>query len=321
MNGGDITLQKKLIQRASFIKKIRDFFYKRGVLEVETPQLSHAIGTDPHLHYFTSEFSLPGGTSKQLLYLQTSPEFAMKRLLAAGSGSIFQICKAYRNGEVGRNHNPEFTILEWYRVGFTHHDLMDEMDDLLKHVIASNTASRMSYQSLFETHFDFNPHNITLSQLFEKTKNLNLDKNLTANFDKDTCLHYLLSTYIEPQLGLDAPLFVYDYPSSQAALARLRSCENYHVAERFEVYIKGVELANGFHELNDANEQLRRFNHDLNFRKTQGYPIPKIDQRFLDALPSLPNCAGVALGIDRLIMLATQNTCIDDVIAFPYQKA
>lgn len=309
-----------LKQRAAVLSKIRQFFSERGVLEVETPQFSHAIGTDPHLHYFTTDFSLPGGTKQSTLYCQTSPEFAMKRLLAAGSGSIYQICKAYRNGEVGKIHNPEFTMLEWYRIGFNHHDLMQEMGALLQCVLNCAPATYCSYQSLFEEHFQFNPHTVSIAEIKEKTAHLDLEKTLVENFDKDTWLQYLLATFVEPSLGFSAPVFLYDFPASQAALARLSNTE-IPVAERFEVYINGVELANGFHELSDATEQQRRFEHDLQMRQKNNYPLPPIDKNFLAALSYLPDCAGVALGIDRLVMVATHKNHLEEVIAFPFAKA
>lgn len=311
---------KTLQLRAQILAKIRYFFADRDVLEVETPQLSHAVGTDPYLHYFTTDYSLAGQPNSHTLYLQTSPEFAMKRLLAAGSGSIFQICKAYRNGEVGKLHNPEFTILEWYRLDFNHHDLMQEMDKLLQYVLQCNAAHYYSYQSLFETHLQFNPHTATIAEIKKKTAHLTLDEALTDTFDKDTWLQYLLAIFIEPELGQNAPAFVYDFPSSQAALARLRQEKDFSVAERFEVYIKGLELANGFHELSDPEEQAKRFAHDLQMRQTKNYLLPPIDERLLAALPSLPPCAGVALGIDRLVMLAANAQHIQDIVAFPFEN-
>ncbi len=310
---------QRLQLRATTFNKIRDYFAKQAVLEVDTPQLSHAIGTDPHLHYFTADFSIAGGKAAETLYLQTSPEFAMKRLLAAGSGSIYQLCKAYRNGEVGPLHNPEFTLLEWYRVGFDHRDLMQDMDTFLQYVIQSHAAEYQSYQSLFEKAFDFNPHTASITHIQHKTQHLDLDHTLTDRFDKDTWLQYLLATYIEPTLGIKTPTFIYDFPASQAALARIR-IDDFPVAERFEVYINGIELANGFHELRDATEQQKRFENDLAYRKKKNYPLPPIDQHFLAALPQLPACAGVALGIDRLMMIAAQTHCIQDVISFPFER-
>ncbi|OGT15970.1 MAG: EF-P lysine aminoacylase GenX [Gammaproteobacteria bacterium RIFCSPLOWO2_02_FULL_38_11] len=302
--------------RAAFFKKIRHFFEERKILEVETPQLSRAMGTDPYLHYFTTDFSLPNTKHSTTLYLQTSPEFAMKRLLAAGSGSIYQICKAYRNGESGRLHNLEFTMLEWYRVGFDHHDLMKEVDAFLQTILDCKPAHYISYRSLFENHFDFNPHEISLKELKEKTKKLDLEEALIASFDKDTFLQYLLATFVEPQLGLASPVFVYDFPASQAALARIKE----GIASRFEVYIQGIELANGFHELNNAEEQRKRFENDLKIRQAKNYPLPLIDNYFLESLSSLPDCAGIALGIDRLIMIALKKKSLKDVITFSFEN-
>ncbi|MBI5448556.1 MAG: elongation factor P--(R)-beta-lysine ligase [Gammaproteobacteria bacterium] len=312
-----------LKQRAGILSALRHFFEKRGVLEVETPQLSHAVGTDPFLHYFSTDFSLPNIPSTHMLYLQTSPEFAMKRLLAAHSGPIFQICKAYRNGEVGHLHNPEFTLLEWYQPGFDHHALIQDVDLLLQSVLHSQPGHSISYQALFETHFHFNPHTATLEEIRKKalSRAHSWENSLIDRFDKDTWLQYLLATFIEPTLGQESPCYVYDFPQSQAALARLRREDTFFVAERFEVYVKGIELGNGFHELCDPDEQKQRFLNDLQIRETQRCPLPPLDQHFLAALSSLPPCAGIAMGIDRLIMLATQASSIKEVLSFPFENS
>lgn len=304
--------------RAEIIAKIRDFFAQRNVLEVETPLLGYSTATDPYLTSFVTQFC--DSNSSQSLFLQTSPEFPMKRLLAAGSGAIFQICKAFRNGEVSKRHNPEFTILEWYRPGFDHHSLMDEMDDLLIAILQCEHADRMSYQQLFEQYVNINPHHCDESQLLDSLKQNNIEiSDTTKQLDKDGLLDLLLSHLIEPNLGLEKPIFIYDYPVSQAALARIREDE-FPVGERFEVYFKGLELANGYHELSDPKEQYQRFLADNATRSSLSLQNIPIDDKFLSALETFPQCAGVALGVDRLIMLAMQTIFIQDVISFAFER-
>lgn len=312
---------ENLKTRSKIMQQIRDFFAARGVLEVDTPLLSHGTVTDLHLHSMETDFNLPGGKS-ETLYLQTSPEFGMKRLLAAGSGPIYQICKAFRNEEMGRQHNPEFTMLEWYRPGFDHHQLMDEMDELLQDVLATKPAERFTYRDLFLRYLDIDPLTATALQLQHcaEQQGLNLPAGIAAD-NGDNWLHLLMSHVIEPQLGREKPLFVYNFPASQAALARLSS-DTPSVALRFEVYIQGVELANGYYELADATEQQRRFEQDLAERQRLNLPLVKADKNLVAALAAgFPDCAGVALGIDRLIMLALVTNHIQDVISFPVDRA
>lgn len=311
---------KDLKSRAEILAKIRNFFTERKVLEVETPLLCHATVTDVHIQSFVTDYLSSINAKPEKLYLQTSPEFAMKRLLAAGSGSIFQICKAFRNeGECGRLHNPEFTMLEWYRPGFSLHDLMAEMDELLQEILHTPAAEKISYANIFDRHIDINPHSASLTEL----KNRALALNLTDfNFeDRDGWLHLLMTHIIEPKLVSQQPTFIYDFPVSQAALARIRP-DSPPVAERFEVYFKGLELANGFHELADTQEQQQRFTKDLKQREKLNYPLSPIDQRFLAALEhGLPDCSGVALGVDRLIMLAAQVEQVRDVMSFSFENS
>jgi lysyl-tRNA synthetase class 2 len=307
--------------RANLLKEIRQFFEARNVLEVETPLLGHSTATDPYLASFTSDL-VCSGMAGDTLYLQTSPEFSMKRLIAAGYGSIFQICKAFRNGEIGNRHNPEFTILEWYRVGFNHVDLMDEMDHFLMAILSTQTAERISYEALFQRFFSINPHTCSLDTFKNLAEIYDLSFVAPDNdTDRDTWLDLLMTHIIEPELGHKAPLFVYDYPQSQAALAVIRQETNYQVGERFEVYYQGIELANGYHELCDATEQSQRLQADNQVRALKGLPIIPIDQNLLDALPFMPACAGVALGIDRLISLAAKATALSEVITFPITHA
>lgn len=306
--------------RARILKQIRDFFVARDVLEVETPLMCHTSVTDPFIQSIPAYFQANPSAKEIRYYLQTSPEYAMKRLLAAGSGAIYQITKAFRQGEVGRFHNPEFTMMEWYRPGFDHHLLMDEMDELLQLVLKTPPAERKSYADLFLTYLQINPHQASVEELTicAQKNNLHIEADIT---DKDTWLNLLMSHCIEPQLGQKSPCFIYDFPASQAALARIQP-GNPPVASRFEVYYKGTELANGFHELQDASEQRKRFEKNLAERKQLELNELPIDELFLAGLQhGLPDCAGVALGIDRLIMLATEQQHIADVISFDFARA
>ena len=305
--------------RARTLKQIRDFFATRNVMEVDTPLMCHTSVTDPHIQSIPALFQAHPQESEQRYYLQTSPEYAMKRLLAAGSGAIYQLTKAFRQGEIGRFHNPEFTMLEWYRPGFDHHRLMDEVDELLQVILNTPAAERMSYAELFQTFLHLDPHHASLNELMAcaKEKDISVAGNIT---DRDTWLSLLITHYIEPQIGKDRPCFIYDFPVSQAALARIQPGTT-PVASRFEVYLHGIELANGFHELQDVNEQRKRFENNLVAREQLQLPTLPIDEYFLSALAhGLPDCAGVALGIDRLIMLATASRSIAEVVSFDFAR-
>ncbi len=309
--------QDVLRARAQMLASIRTFFQQRNVLEVDTPSLSQGSITDVYIEPMTSQCQSIG-QGKVPLYLQTSPEFAMKRLLASGSGCIYQICRAFRDDELGRFHNPEFLMLEWYRVGFDHNQLMSEMDELLMLVLESEPSDRISYQQLFVDTLQIDPLTVsdnTLNQLvLSKANGPDLD-------DRDQNLQCLFSTLIEPNLAPEKPIMVYDFPASQSALARLSTFDP-RVADRFEVYYRGIELANGFHELKDADEQRQRFLADNEQRKQLNKSTKPLDERFLAALTSgLPNCAGVALGLDRLLMLKLNKPSISDVLPFPLNIA
>lgn len=313
-----------LRKRAIILRKIRDFFDARDILEVETPCLCHATVTDVHLESIQAKIGPAADQHKKTFYLQTSPEYAMKRLLAAQYGSIYQISKAFRNDEMGQFHNPEFTILEWYRVGFDHHALMGEMDELFQSILQTPRAKKFSYQEIFEQFLNVNPHQAQMEQLKKIAQKNHIPEIVGLTYeDRDLWLQILMTHLIEPFLGKEFPVFVYDYPASQAALAKIRSGPFSSVGERFEVYIQGLEIANGFHELTDAKEQRKRFKQDL-IRRRQlrlSSSIP-IDEYFLQALENgLPDCSGVALGIDRLVMLATKANHIHEVIAFPIDRA
>jgi len=310
-----------LKQRALILQKIRHFFAVRDVLEVDTPTLSHGTVTDEHLHSFSTQFTHPFATHACTLYLQTSPEFAMKRLLSAGSGAIYQICKSFRNEETGRFHNPEFTMLEWYRPDFDHVQLMTEIDELMQMVLGCEIAQRVTYQDIFKQHLSCDPLTATLADLKTLAKQYGYGELAASENNKDTLLMLLFSQHVEPQIGQDRPCFVMDFPASQAALAKI-SATNSLVAERFELYFRGIELANGFHELTDGPEQTRRFQQDNAKRQSNGLDPMPIDENFIAALNfGLPNCAGVALGIDRLLMLALSCSKIEQVIAFENSRA
>ena len=310
---------KNLLTRAKLIEEIRRFFTDRGLLEVETPVLSEFGVTDVHLATFSTKFISPFGEQSKTLWLSTSPEYHMKRLLAAGSGPIFQIGKVFRNEEAGNRHNPEFTMLEWYRPHFDMYRLINEVDDLLQQILECPPAESMSYQFAFQQYVGLDPLSAEMSELVEKAKKHQLMG--AENESRDTLLQFLFSAVVEPQIGQEAPIVVYHFPASQAALAQISS-EDLRVAERFEFYYKGLELANGFHELSDAREQLRRFQQDNLQREKMGLPVRAIDKRLLSALQAgIPNCSGVALGVDRLLMIAMGAEHIKEVISFAIDNA
>lgn len=300
------------------LSDIRAFFAEREVLEVETPLLSAATVTDLHLEGFSTQFTHPLSPQRQILYLQTSPEYAMKRLLCAGCGPIFQICKAFRNEEAGRHHNPEFTMLEWYRPGFTHWQLMDEVDELVQRLLGTPKAEQTSYQQAFEQHTGLDPLSASLPSLCALAQTYGFD---SPQADRDTLLNLLFSLAVEPKIGQDRPVLVHSFPASQAALAKIDP-EDPRVAQRFELYYRGLELANGFNELQDAAEQRRRFETDNQLRQACHREPKPIDEHLLSALEQgLPACAGVAMGLDRILMLATDKTQINDVLAFSIDNA
>lgn len=307
------------------LSRIRAFFTRHDVLEVETPILSAAASTDPALLSFNTVYHGPGPASGRTCYLQPSPEFPMKRLLAAGYGSIYQICKVFRDAEYGARHNPEFTLLEWYRTGFDHLDLMDEVEHLLKEVLADiapiNSVHHWTYRDLFLEFASVDPFDTSVQELqtLLQTQHDVIPVGMPDD-DLDVWLDLMMTHVIEKRLGTGLA-FVRDYPASQASLARLRPGSP-PVAARFEVYLNGIELANGFHELADADEQRRRFENDCERRRLFNVEAVRMDERFLSALEAgLPDCAGVALGLDRLLMLASGTDCLDEVLAFPFDSA
>jgi len=312
-------------RRAKILQQIRQFFAERNVTEVETPALSLGTVTDVHLEALTCRYNFLANSSvkeSKPLYLQTSPEFHMKRLLASGYGCIFQIAKSFRHEEAGRYHNPEFTMLEWYRIGFDHFDLMDEVSDLLKIVLNCGQPSLKTYQDIFVEHVALDPLVASRDELIALIRSKNkLSDWLVTELNNDILLQFIFSEIIEVNIGKSAPCFVYNFPQSQASLAKICPDDN-RVAQRFECYYQGVELVNGFNELTESKNQLQRFQKDNENRKVQGLEEKTIDGKFITALShGLPQCSGVALGIDRLIMLAMKTDHIEEVITFPIERA
>jgi lysyl-tRNA synthetase class 2 len=300
--------------RAQFLASIRQFFTQRSYLEVETPVMAQYGVTDVYLSNIKATF-------RDTAYcLQTSPEYHMKRLLAAGSGPIFQLARVFRDDELGRWHNPEFTLLEWYQLGVDHHVLMDEVDSFLQALVRCKPMIRKTYQQAFLESCEIDPFTASVAQLQQLLTQYNLDKVLSPQEqDKDQYLFLLMSHIVEPFLGkASAPVAVYNFPPSQASLAKISG----GVAERFEVYYQGVELANGFHELTEAQAQERRFAHDQEIRKQQGLAPVAVDKYLLLALEhGLPSCSGVALGVDRLLALALEQTSISSILSFDFSRA
>ncbi|BAW79937.1 lysyl-tRNA synthetase-related protein [Candidatus Nitrosoglobus terrae] len=317
--------RETLVARAQILADIRLFFAERGVLEVETPILSTAAATAPHLHSLTAFYQGPCFPKGQQLFLHTSPEHGMKRLLAAGSGSIYQIARVFRNGEAGQRHNPEFSLLEWYRLGFDHLALMEEVDALLTLLLATSEGEYLTYQEVFFHYLALDVFTVTTCLLGQIAQSYGLQIYTAAGeSQRQMYLDFLMTTIVEPQLGHERPCFIYDYPIAEAQLAQIRPATKSSpvpVAERFEVYVKGMELANGYHELRDFSEQCQRFKADLACRKQLGLAEVPIDEYLLAALDQgLPDCAGVALGIDRLLMLRLGSTHIEEVLAFPIDR-
>jgi lysyl-tRNA synthetase class 2 len=304
--------------RAALLATLRGFFAEVGVLEVETPLLSSAAVSDPAL----ASFAVHRASGGHCGYLHTSPEFPMKRLLAAGSGAIYQICKVFRDDERGRRHHPEFTLLEWYRPGWDYQQLMDEVAAVVRLALAQPAlpVEKISYRELFREQLQLDPWTTTVAELRPTALAAGIADAAQLDLNHDGWLDLLLTHCLEADLGQNGMTFIYDYPPTQAALARLR-LGTFPVAERFELYLQGVELANGFTELGDAVEQRARFAADLAERQAQHLPLPPLDEHFLAALTAgLPHCAGVALGLDRLLMLATDAAHIDAVLAFPIER-
>lgn len=302
-----------LQERARLLQNIRAFFIQRNVLEVSTPIISSAANTDAHI----DSIAVAGDAH----YLLTSPELPIKRLLAAGVGDCYQVGPVFRNGEVGRNHNPEFTMLEWYRLGFSMFDLIDEVEQLIA-VYADRPLriKRHSYQELFEEYLGFDVLETSAEKINQLLQEHDLWQAEQGLLDKDAALDLLFSQAVATQFPEDQLTSVYHYPASQASLAMINA-QDPRTAERFEVYWGALELANGFHELADADEQRQRFEHDNRERVNADKPAMPIDQYFIQALEKgLPDCSGVALGVDRLLMKIMNKQHIKDVLSFDWTR-
>ena len=311
-----------LRQRAAMASAIRSFFAARGVLEVDTPALSPAGVTDPAIE---SVVATVRSLEPERHYLHTSPEFAMKRLLAAGSGDIYQLCRVFRDDELGRWHQPEFTLLEWYRIGFDDERLMSEVAELIETALAAagNAAAaarrtvRLRYTEALEGALGRRADAPT-PELVQRLQTRGVD--VPHGLAHDAVLDLALGTVVVASFDAAALTFVYDYPASQAALARLKPATP-PVAARFEAFCGGVELANGFHELKDPLEQRRRFMRERDTRLRNGRHAPPLDEDLLSALAELPDCAGVALGFDRLVALAVGCDGVAPALSFAHEHS
>jgi lysyl-tRNA synthetase class 2 len=308
-----------LRQRAAMLARARQHFAATDALEVETPILVRAAVTDVHLE----SLAVHDSAATVAGYLHTSPEYAMKRLLCAGAPDIYQVTHVFREGERGRRHNPEFTMIEWYRLGIDHHGLMDEVERLLRvllepHVAVGSTR-HLTYAEAFEDALGIDPLQCPTEAIRCAIADHGGSVPESLGVDaRDDLLDLAMGTLVAPTFAADRITFLRDFPASQAALAQVRGT----VASRFEAFWAGLELANGFHELGHAPEQARRFAADLHERNQCGRPLHARDERFLAALTSgLPPCAGVALGFDRVVMIATGAQSIDEIIAFPFERA
>jgi elongation factor P--(R)-beta-lysine ligase len=303
--------------RGALLAHARHFFADRGVLEVDTPIVVNAPVTDVHIHSARVQFA----DDPRPFFLHTSPEYAMKRLLAAGSGDIYQICHVVRGMERGSQHNAEFTLIEWYRIGYSLDRLMSEVDTLVRHLLGdvafSIVSERLSYREAFLRELHLDPFTASLEELAAVAKTVGF----AEQAGRDELLELLMGAVIGPRLGRNALTFIHDYPAGQAALARLNP-QDPSTALRFELYCAGVELANGFEELASTDEQRARFQRDNEERQRLGLPTYAIDERLLAALEAgLPRCSGVALGFDRTLMLAAGARHIDEVLSFPIDRA
>ncbi len=307
-----------LQQRAEVLKRIRHFFEHRGVLEVETPIVCHSGSSDPFIKSWRAY--VDGASTQEACYLQTSPEYAMKRLLACGSGSIYQMGKAFRGDEQGRYHNPEFTLLEWYRVEWSYQQLMVEVAELIQQFLPRIAVTHYTYRDLFLEYLQIDPWQLSLQELQSCAlrQEISVPDTVDVN-DKDMWLMWLMAMVIEPQWKGRGLVFVCDYPPSQAILAEVVEKEYGLVAKRFEGYLEGIELANGFQELQNPTVQRSRFMADNAKRQHLGLPTVTIDEFLLEALAAgLPTCAGVALGVDRLLLCLFGQDELSQVMTFSF---
>jgi lysyl-tRNA synthetase class 2 len=316
-----MTDMKQLRLRAQTYATIRGFFSERDVLEVETPILSAAGNTDPNIQSFHATFSGHVDAGARERWLRTSPEFPLKRLLAAGVGDCYELGRVFRNGEAGGRHNPEFSMLEWYRVGWDHTRLAREVIDLIERLLLQAGRKfeivETTYRGLFHDALGVD----ALLDPIEVLKKPLADANISSEgLERDDWLDLLLTHRIQPGFPRDRVTVVSGFPASQCALARIRKSDP-PVAERFEAYVGPYEVANGYHELNDAAEQRARFERDNAKRRERGDAEVPMDERLLAVLGDMPDCAGVALGIERLLMVLAGTDAIADVLAFPFSEA
>jgi lysyl-tRNA synthetase class 2 len=307
--------------RARLYASLRAFFAERGVAEVETAILSRAGNTEPNIDGFSTTFTGPVGAGPRQRFLRTSPEYPLKRLLAGGFGDCYELGRVFRNGEAGASHNPEFTMLEWYRVGFDHRRMMLECAQLVRAALAlverDAEVTAFSYREWFRRGLGIDPFMADERMLREPLQEFRIDSD---GVTRDDWLDLLVTHRLQPALPNGAVTIVYDFPASQCSLARIRPGQP-PVAERFELYLGRQELANGYHELNDATEQRARFEHDNARRRARGQPELPLDENLLAVLDRLPDCAGVALGVDRLLMDMLGTPDIRGVLAFPFAAA
>ena len=310
-----VAARATLALRARLYGLIRGFFAARDVLEVETPILSIAGNTEPNIESFGTTFNGHVDAGSRERWLRTSPEHALKRLLAAGIGDCYELGRVFRNGEAGRQHNPEFTMLEWYRVGFDHRQLMGETCELVQAAMSlvdrRATVAKRSYREWFVDELDIDPFTATLDELRAPLADIRIDG---ENLSRDDWLDLLITHRLQPTCKRDRITLIHDFPATQCALAKIREGDP-PLAERFELYLGSHELANGYHELTDATEQRARFERDNVRRRARGQREMPIDEHFLAALPTMPACAGVALGIERLLMCLRGSDAIGDVLA------
>lgn len=307
--------------RARLNALVRQFFAERGVLEVETPILSAAGNSDPNIESFSASFSGHVDAGPRERWLRTSPEFPLKRLLAGGIGDCYELGRVFRNGEAGGRHNPEFTMLEWYRVGWDHRQLMEETITLVEAALAM--AGRRaevvveSYRQLFLDELGLDPMHAPIAELRAPLAEYGIG---AEGLGRDDWLDLLITHKLQPAFPRDRITVIHDYPASQCALARIRPGDP-PMAERFELYLGRYELANGYHELNDGAEQRRRFERDNAVRRERGLREIPLDEHLLAVLDAMPDCAGVAMGMERLLMCLAGTDAIADVLAFPFAEA
>ncbi|MCD9028691.1 EF-P lysine aminoacylase GenX [Luteimonas sp. BDR2-5] len=309
--------------RARLNATLRAFFAGRGVVEVETPMLSQAGNTDPNVASFSTRFSGHASAGSRMRWLRTSPEFPLKRLLAAGLGDCYELGRVFRDGEAGGRHNPEFTMLEWYRLGWDQHRLADETVALVQAALAlvdrRAEVVQTTYRDLYRDVLGIDPFTDPEAKLRGALGDVRIDP---EGLGRDDWLDLLMTHGIQPGIAADSILVVHDYPASQCMLARLAERDGVPVAARFELYLGPLELANGYHELADATEQRARFERDLAVREARGVAAPAVDEALLAALEGgFPDCAGVALGVDRLLMAMLGTARIADVVAFDFARA